>query len=72
MLSSIVIPLNVDARLINLQQVLILARQLGLLIVKGAEVKVKTSYAWHHVKNVVTELGRSRGFTFADDVQGCA
>jgi hypothetical protein len=45
MLSSIVIPLNVDARRINLQQVLILACKLRLLVVKGAEVEVKTSYA---------------------------
>jgi hypothetical protein len=45
MLSGIVIPLNVNARRINLQQVVILARQWRLLIVKGAEMKVKTSYA---------------------------
>jgi hypothetical protein len=54
MLSSIVIHLNVDAR-INLQQVLILTCLLGLLIVKGAEVEVKTSYTWNHVKTVFTE-----------------
>jgi hypothetical protein len=40
---------------INLQQVLILAGQRRPLIVKGAEVEVKTSYGWNHVKGDVTE-----------------
>lgn len=59
MLSSIVIPLDIDARRINLQQVLIVACHLGLLIVKRAEVEVKTSYTWNHVKIIVTEAEHS-------------